>query len=224
MWERKPEEERLQLPQLSKARYKRASPGEKVIKYPERRIPGINAVIMSSAALRGVTVTQSVSLAADIGLAAPSRSSHVRWHRTLWPELEALARTVHKDEIARLVAAGKPLTLVGDGGWSQRRNANQHCLILMCGDKPVHVVAVDRTLMRAAVGGPVVWHKGNFDAGLSSNVMETAAWRRVAAELDAIDPTGRFRQLVTKVCVDRDNKVPKIIKVLFSILASITTI
>ncbi len=131
----------------------------------------------------------------------------------MWPQLIELAKATHKDIIHRLIGENAAVTVVADGAWSQRRNANQHCLVMLVKGVPVHIVCLSRTIMRASAAGPAVWMEGNLGAEQASNVMESTCWARVAGELDEVDPSGRFRRLVTRVCVDRDNKVTASIQV-----------
>jgi hypothetical protein len=177
-----------------------------------RGIHLLNLQLVASKVLHSMGWSDYANGAALIGdLYIPQRTFE-RLSGILWSAAERAALRVLSALVKAVVKEGKPIGLSADGAWNKRREALKHVLAFFLGKLPILVVTIEKTIRGTRPDGTgYVVFQGNYDG--SSKGMETAAWQRVAALLDAID-TG-FRPLVHWVCVDRDNSVPAILNVCF---------
>jgi hypothetical protein len=128
----------------------------------------------------------------------------------VWDAVETVTRRYLAQYIKRLCDRGAAFGVAADGSWNKARNAQQHVLVLLHNELTVHIICVEKSVMGEGDDGKeVVVSQGNYEG--HSKGMESAAWDRMAAELDAMDR--RFCNLVGAVCVDRDASVTTTIAV-----------
>lgn len=169
-----------------------------------------NVKLQAALTLNGIGISKTLRVMATLGWACPSRTAAERVHRLVLRDGADLARAAMQRWVDAAVAAGIEVELAIDGAWSTRREANQCVLIVLWRRRPVCIIVIDRDTITVeelnadGVETHRIHHKGNYAHIASSSVMESAAWSRLTAELDRMNP--RFRVLVTAVCVDRDGR------------------
>ncbi len=174
-----------------------------------------NVALQAALTLNGIGISRALRVMALMGWACPSRSAAEQIHRLVLRDGHELALAAMRERVLAAVAAGRDIELACDGAWSTRREANQLGLIVLWDRLPGAVVVIDRTIIgfeNTSDGSQhVIRRKGNYDHTESSSYMEVTAWQRLTKQLDDIHPG--FRPLVKAVCVDRDGRNNKLIKV-----------
>ena len=148
-------------------------------------------------------------------------SLHVLPPRTLTslaPRVWEAAKTVALRKMAHRLRSRTWLTirLSMDGSWSQRREANHHCFVILdaIDNKPLCIIPLSKP--QWGVGKdqkPVLRRAGNYDGG-HSNGMEASAWQFAADVLNDIEPNMCKR--VSIICCDQDSKAPHLAAKLFT--------
>jgi len=200
-------------------RYRLNGNGDKITERKGHGVYVCNIKYVASRVLNNIGEPASRGAACLSSELAMNTRTFERIARIVWYNA-VITSEQHLAEYRRsLVNKGVPIMLEVDGAWSQRRNGRQHCLILLNHDGyrvlPVLVVCIEKDL-EGVIGCD---EKGNEIIGIlvhnsyndASRLMETAAWRKVSKRLKD-EP--EFRKLVHGVCVDKDNSIPTIIKVL----------
>jgi hypothetical protein len=205
-------EERLRQRRAS-ARSKRGLEPNASRNESNRRGRGVklrNVQAVAGALLSGHSYGQYTEGAVLAGEAAVSDRTWERYAVSVWEAVETVTTGQLTGYLRRLCNAGARFGVAADGAWNKRREAKQHCLTLLHDDLPIHLICIEKPVVGEKESGEeYVVRAGNYDG--SSKGMESAAWARMAEELDAIDP--RLRNLVQAVCVDRDASVTSTITV-----------